>query len=102
MSTSTQAPSGVTLTPDGVLLWSIDAVAAALCCSTSTARRWSRRAGFPAALELGAGIVRWHAEEIVTWRDTRRRPEVLATPAEWTPEREPVRGRARRGARRAA
>lgn len=102
MPTQTEARHGVNETPDGDVLWSMSAVTAALCCSETTARRWSRQAGFPAALELGPGIIRWRAEEIVEWRSCRRRPEAMATPAEWQPARDAGRAVQRRGARRAA
>ncbi len=102
MPTQTEARHGVNETPDGDVLWSIDAVTAALGCSKSSALRRTRQAGFPAALEIGPRTIRWRAEEVVEWRNSRRRPEAMATPAEWTPARDADRAVQRRGARRAA
>ena len=102
MNTTTQAQQGVTTTPDGDTFWDVHAVAGALCCSASTARRWSRRSGFPPAYEFGPGIIRWRADEVTAWRQGRQRPDAMAGPADWTPARNAGAGAARRGARRAA
>lgn len=102
MAQTMTPPPGVHTDPDGTDWWTVEALASALCCSPRTARRWTRRAGFPPAYRLGAGIVRWKADDVRTWRESQRQSETLATPAEWTPAHTPDRTRGRRGPRRAA
>lgn len=102
MDTLTSTPRGVHTDPDGVEWWTLEAVAAALCCSTRTARRWTRRAGFPPAYRLGPSTVRWRADDVRAWREDQRRSEALATPAEWRPAERATARHGRRGPRRAA
>lgn len=80
------ANTGVHITPDGRTFWNVAAVAAALCVSEASIRRWARRAGFPRAYKIGTRHL-WDATEIIAWRDSRQTAEPLATPTEWRPER---------------
>jgi predicted DNA-binding transcriptional regulator AlpA len=98
MRSKTDAAPGVHVDPDGVHWWTIEAVASGLLCSPRTARRLTRRAGFPSGYRIGS-LLRWRADDVRTWRDAQRTSEVLPTPADWTPAHTPDGRKGRRGPR---
>lgn len=101
METTDELRPGVSVDPDGEVWWDATALAAALCCTERTARRWATRPGFPAAFRFGPGVVRWRAAEVRTWRERQQAEVRLATPKEWSPSPAPApaRGKGKAGPR---
>lgn len=67
-------------------LLTLHEVAAQLDVSSSTIRRWTATAHFPAPMRLGPRLLRWDAES-VTWWLNNHRPRGIVTGANDTHSR---------------